>query len=124
MKKVLIITYYWPPGSGPGVQRFLKFSKYLHEFGWDPIILTVENGSYPSTDTSLIKDILDDLKVFKTKTFEPFHLYNILKGKKGKSIGVGDSRYAGAKVGFKGLPCLLEQIILFQMLEKDGKNTL
>ncbi len=89
MKKVLIITYYWPPGSGPGVQRFLKFSKYLREFGWEPIILTVENGSYPSIDTSLLKDILEGLKVFKTKSYEPFHWYNILKGKKGKSTGVG-----------------------------------
>ena len=89
MKKVLIITYYWPPGSGPGVQRFLKFSKYLREFGWEPIILTVENGSYPSLDASLAKDIPEDLKIFKTKTFEPFQWYNILKGKKGKSTGVG-----------------------------------
>ena len=56
MKKVLIVTYYWPPGSGPGVQRFLKFSKYLREYGWEPIILTVENGSYPSTDASLVKE--------------------------------------------------------------------
>lgn len=89
MKKVLIITYYWPPGSGPGVQRFLKFSKYLQEFGWEPMILTVENGSYPSIDFSLVKDIPEGLKVFKTKTFEPFQWYNILKGKKGKSTGVG-----------------------------------
>lgn len=89
MKKVLIITYYWPPGSGPGVQRFLKFSKYLRDFGWEPVILTVENGSYPSIDESLEKDVPDGLKVFKTKTFEPFQWYNMLKGKKGKSIGVG-----------------------------------
>ena len=89
MKKVLIITYYWPPGSGPGVQRFLKFGKYLREFGWEPIILTVDNGSYPFTDISLEKDIPKGLKVVKTKTFEPFQWYNMLKGKKGKSTGVG-----------------------------------
>ena len=89
MKKVLIITYYWPPGSGPGVQRFLKFSKYLREFGWEPIILTVENGSYPSVDASLEKEVPPNLKVVKTKTFEPFQWYNLLKGKKGKSTGVG-----------------------------------
>lgn len=89
MKKVLIITYYWPPGSGPGVQRFLKFSKYLRDFGWEPIILTVENGSFPSIDSSLEKDIPEGLKVVKTKTFEPFQWYNMLKGKKGKSTGVG-----------------------------------
>jgi glycosyltransferase involved in cell wall biosynthesis len=89
VKKVLIITYYWPPGSGPGVQRFLKFSKYLREFGWEPIILTVENGSYPSVDASLEKEVPPNLKVVKTKTFEPFQWYNLLKGKKGKSTGVG-----------------------------------
>ena len=42
MKKILIITYYWPPSGGPGVQRWLKFSKYLPEFGYDPIIITVD----------------------------------------------------------------------------------
>ena len=42
MNKVLIITYYWPPSGGAGVQRWLKFSKYLPEFGWEPIILTVD----------------------------------------------------------------------------------
>ena len=61
MKKVLIITYYWPPGSGPGVQRFLKFSKYLREFAWEPVILTVDNGSYPSIDQSLEEDIPNGL---------------------------------------------------------------
>ena len=89
MKKVLIISYYWPPGSGPGVQRFLKFSKYLKMFGWEPIILTVEKGSYPSIDFSLLNDIPKDMKIFKTKTFEPFRLYNMLRGKKGKSTTVG-----------------------------------
>ncbi len=58
-------------------------------FCWEPIILTVENGSYPSIDNSLLNDIPKDLKIFKTKTFEPFRLYNILKGKKGKSTTVG-----------------------------------
>ncbi|MFR4039130.1 MAG: hypothetical protein ACLTZT_16245 [Butyricimonas faecalis] len=49
MKKILIITYYWPPAGGPGVQRWLKFSKYLPEFGYDPIIITVdpEKAEYP-----------------------------------------------------------------------------
>ena len=89
MKKVLIVTYYWPPGSGPGVQRFLKFSKYLKYFGWEPIILTVKNGSYPSYDESLEEDVSKDLKVYKTDTFEPYQWYNFLKGKKGKSSSVG-----------------------------------
>ncbi len=88
IRKVLIFTYYWPPAGGPGVQRFLKFSKYLGSFGWEPIIVTPENGSYPYYDESLEKDIPPDLKIHKTKTFDWFRLYNILQGKKGKSVPV------------------------------------
>jgi hypothetical protein len=59
MKKVLIITYYWPPSGGAGVQRWLKFSKYLPQYGWQPVILTVdpEFAAYPVTDDSLSKNI-------------------------------------------------------------------
>ncbi|NNF02676.1 MAG: glycosyltransferase [Bacteroidia bacterium] len=89
MKKVLVITYYWPPGAGPGVQRWLKFCKYLREFDWEPIVLTVKNGSYPSIDKSLINDIPANLEIHKTKAFEPFTLYNILRGKSGNSMSVG-----------------------------------
>jgi len=88
-KKVLIITYYWPPASSPGVYRFLKFARYLREFGWEPIILTVKNGSYPSMDTSLIHQIPPEVKEYKTKTIEPFALFNKFIGKKGKSVQVG-----------------------------------
>lgn len=88
-KKVLIITYYWPPASGPGVQRFLKISKYLNDFGWKPIILTVKNGSYPSFDPSLENEIPEWVEVHKTKTFEPFTIYNRLTGSKGKNLGTG-----------------------------------
>ena len=89
MKKVLIITYYWPPGSGPGVQRFLKFTKYLREFGWEPYILTVRNGAYPSRDESLLKDVPEDVNVYRTKTFEPFGLFNFIKGNKGNTTPMG-----------------------------------
>ena len=89
MKHVLIFAYYWPPASGPGVQRWLKFCKYLPEFGYQPIVITVANGSYPAMDSSLIKEIPEDVEVIKTKTLEPFTLYNFLRGKKGKQLGVG-----------------------------------
>ncbi len=85
-KKVLIFTYYWPPAGGVAVQRFLKFSKFLPEFGWEPIIITVDNGSYPYNDESLLKEIAPSLRVYRTKTFEPFEFYNLLRGKKGKSM--------------------------------------
>ncbi|GAA5085335.1 glycosyltransferase family 4 protein [Chryseobacterium ginsengisoli] len=73
-KKILIITYYWPPAGGPGVQRWLKFAKYLPEFGWKPIIFTPENPSYPLLDESLMKDVPKDLEIVKTKIWEPYQL--------------------------------------------------
>lgn len=88
MKKVLIFTYYWPPAGGVSVQRFLKFTKFLPEFGWQPIIVTVANGSYPYTDESLLKQVDPSVKVYRTKTFEPFEFYNLLRGKKGKALPV------------------------------------
>jgi hypothetical protein len=89
LKKALILTYYWPPGSGPGVQRWLKFCKYLPENGWEPTVITVRNGSYPYSDKTLVNDVPQKMKVIKTDTFEPFAIYNLLRGKKGKSVEVG-----------------------------------
>ena len=81
MKKVLFITYYWPPAGGAGVQRALKFAKYLPQFGWQPIILTVENPDSPVVDETLLKDIPENCKVYKTNALEPFSLYKKLTGK-------------------------------------------
>lgn len=80
MRKVLIITYYWPPAGGPGVQRVLKFAKYLPEFGWEPVILTVKNGEYPAVDESLLNDVPPGIKVYKTKSVEPFSVYKRFTG--------------------------------------------
>jgi len=84
MKKILIITYYWPPSGGAGVQRWLKFSKYLPEFGCTPVILTVDenHASYAQLDHSLVEEITPDLQVYKTRTFEPYNLYRRLTGKR------------------------------------------
>ncbi|WP_027379673.1 glycosyltransferase family 4 protein [Chryseobacterium daeguense] len=73
-KKILIITYYWPPAGGPGVQRWLKFAKYLPEFGWKPVIFTPENPSYPLVDESLLKDVPENIEIVKTKIWEPYQL--------------------------------------------------
>jgi glycosyltransferase involved in cell wall biosynthesis len=83
VKNLLIITYYWPPAGGAGVQRWLKFSKYLPEFGWNPIILTVDpdQGSYPQRDESLLKEVRDEVEVFRTHSFEPLQLYAKAVGK-------------------------------------------
>jgi len=84
MKQVLIITYYWPPSGGAGVQRWLKFAKYLPEFGWQPIILTVDPAyaSYPQRDESLSKEVGPDCLVYTTKSFELYNIYKLVSGKK------------------------------------------
>ena len=71
-KKVLLITYYWPPSGGAGVQRTLKFVKFLPEFGIESIVLTIDEkvAAYPFIDHSLLKDISPDLKVVKTQDLE------------------------------------------------------
>jgi hypothetical protein len=79
--KVLIISYYFPPSGGPGVQRVLKFVKYLPEFGWEPIVLTVKDGDFPARDESLMNEIPEGTKVFRTHIFEPYDYYRRLTGK-------------------------------------------
>ncbi len=76
--KVLIITYYWPPSGGAGVQRWLKFAKYLPSSGWIPVVLTVdpEYAAYPYMDESLYGEIPIDLEVFRTKAVNYFALYS------------------------------------------------
>lgn len=83
-RKVIVVTYYWPPGGGAGVQRWLKFSKYMPQFGLQPLIVTVdpEKATYPVRDESLLADVHPDLTVIKTKTLEPYGLYKNLTGKK------------------------------------------
>ncbi len=83
MKKVLIITYYWPPSGGAGVQRWLKFTKYLPKHGWMPIVYTPSNPEFPVEDESLLKDIpKSDLVVIKNTIWEPYKLYKLFTGKK------------------------------------------
>ena len=81
-KKVLIVTYYWPPSGGPGMQRVLKFVKYLPSLGWTPIILTVKNGEYPAIDETLLKEIPKECKVYSTKTIEFFNFFKKITGRK------------------------------------------
>tara|TARA_B100000902_G_scaffold33428_2_gene40094 strand:- start:10649 stop:11914 length:1266 start_codon:yes stop_codon:yes gene_type:complete len=81
MKKVLIITYYWPPNGGSGVQRWLKFAKYLPQNGWRPIIYTPENPSFDVPDDSLMNDIDSNIDVWKTQIWEPYNLKDWIFGK-------------------------------------------
>ena len=78
-KKVLVITYYWPPSSGIAVQRVIKFCKYLVTYNWEPIVLTVEGGNYPHIDNKWQEDVSHISKVFRASSIEPHFLYNKLK---------------------------------------------
>lgn len=81
-KKVLIITYYWPPSGGGGVQRWLKFTKYLSEFGWDPVVFTPENPAFDQKDESLLKEISSSVEVLHFPIWEPYGIFKKLSGKK------------------------------------------
>ena len=87
-KKVLIITYYWPPAGGSGVQRWLKFSKYLRDFEIEPVIYTIDNPSYPILDKSSESEIPKDLEILKQAIFEPNSLLSIF-GSKSKRESAG-----------------------------------
>ena len=93
-KKVLIITYYWPPSGGAGVQRWLKFSKYLPDFGWQPIIYTPENPYFQLKDYSLLKDVHPSIRVIKRKIWEPYKLASLFFGTKKEKINTGNLDHA------------------------------
>lgn len=84
MKKILIITYYWPPSSGSGVQRWLKFSKYLINYGWKPIIVTPQNPYKELSDNGLENNISNKIDVIKFPIWEPYSLKDYLFGKSKK----------------------------------------
>jgi glycosyltransferase involved in cell wall biosynthesis len=86
-KKALIITYYWPPAGGSGVQRWLKFVKYFRDFGVEPVVYTVENPNYPILDESLAKDIPEDIEILKQSIWEPNNLFAFFGKKKTESAG-------------------------------------
>lgn len=89
-KKVLILTYYWPPSGGAGVQRWLKFTKYMREFGYEPLVYTAADPEYPSLDESLSADIPENLTVLRTRVREPYKLYKwFTLQKKGHRINAG-----------------------------------
>jgi glycosyltransferase involved in cell wall biosynthesis len=88
-KKLLIITYYWPPAGGPGVQRWLKFVKYLPKFGIQPIVYIPENPTYPILDEGLQTDVSDKAIIIKNKIFEPYQIAGFFSKNKTKKISSG-----------------------------------
>lgn len=94
--KILIITYYWPPSGGSGVQRWLKFVKYLSSFGWQPVVLTVDEkkASYPQIDKSLEKEAPASVPVIRTDSFEILNLYKKVSTEKNIPFGnLTDKKY-------------------------------
>ncbi|MCF8233226.1 MAG: glycosyltransferase family 4 protein [Bacteroidales bacterium] len=90
MKKVLVITYYWPPSGGAGVQRWLKFIKYLRDFGWEPVVYTPENPEAPVIDHSLEKDVPENIEVIRRPIWEPYSAYKRFIGQnKDERINAG-----------------------------------
>lgn len=88
-KKVLIICYYWPPAGGPGVQRWLKFTKYLPQFDIEPIVYVPENPNYPIVDTSMIDEVPSGVTIIKQPIKEPYRFANLLSRKQTKTISSG-----------------------------------
>lgn len=89
MKKVLIITYYWPPAGGPGVQRWLKFVKYLPEYGIEPIVYIPKNPTYPLIDEELQKDVSYNTTILKNNIIEPYGWASVFSKKNTKKISSG-----------------------------------
>mgnify|MGYP006136840235 CR=1 FL=1 len=85
MKRVLIISYYWPPAGGISVIRPLKLAKYIGQLGWEPVICTAENPHYPFIDENAINDIPEGLEIIKVPIIEPYEFYKRLTGQNQKS---------------------------------------
>ncbi len=114
MRRVLIITYYWPPSGGSGVQRWVKFSKYLPQTGWQPVIYTPLNPELTSVDPTLDGDVPEDAEIIRRPIFEPYGIYRKLlrlfgkgnrggagKGSRKKDLS-GEGNRPGAEDSRKG----------------------
>jgi len=106
MKKVLIITYYWPPAGGPGVQRWLKFVKYLPEFNIKPIVYCPKNPAYPTIDYSLYRDQSDELTILKHPISEPVKILN-------KFFRVKINNYSKGNIPKVNKQSLLDRLLIF-----------
>ncbi len=123
--RLLVITYYWPPSGGAGVQRSLKFVKYLPAFGVEPTVITVNasQGAYPVLDESLMAEVPAEVPVLRTNTSEPFDSYKKLTGRRqiphggfanklsGVGRGAGQHRIEGVALG-KKLGALAQHVLI------------
>lgn len=88
-QRVVIVTYYWPPAGGPGVQRWLLFAKYLRNYGITPIVIIPKNPTYPITDTSLCEEVHEDIQIISIPIFEPYRFANFFSKKETQTISKG-----------------------------------
>ena len=105
MKRVLVISYYWPPAGGSGVQRWVKFAKYLPSEGWQPVVYTPENPELSSVDETLLVDIPAEAEIIRRPITEPYGIYRRLMGSKASTdmqTLIGGSRGAGARAAGGG----------------------
>jgi hypothetical protein len=101
-QKVLIVSYYWPPSGGSGVQRWLKFVKYLPAFGWTPHVYTPENPSFEIRDDTLLRDVPREAVVIRKPIWEPYHLFKAISKLTGtKPVRQIDMVSAGKKNTFQ-----------------------
>ena len=98
MKRVLVITYYWPPEGGSGVQRWVKFSKYLRSFGWEPVVYTPSNPERGRQDPALAAELPEGLEVLRTPIREPYAIYRKLTG--GASTQITELSSPGGRKSF------------------------
>jgi hypothetical protein len=101
MKNLLIICYYFPPAGGAGVQRILKYTKYLQDYGWMPHILTVTPESHEVKDETFMAEIPENTIIHHSKIFEPYDIYRMLTGNKNKYIDVNSIKKTGRKKSAK-----------------------
>ena len=97
---MLIIAYYWPPSGGSGVQRWLKFVKYLPGFGWTPYVFTPENPSFAVRDESLLKDVPPEAEVIKFPIWEPYGAFNKVSSAVGEAKSAGQTLVYGKEKTF------------------------
>ncbi len=105
MKKVLIVTYYWPPAGGPGVQRWLSFIKYLPQFGIEPILYIPKDPYYPIKDNSLINKVPEGVTIYRNAIWEPYKLASFFSARKTSRISSGIIK--------SNDPSLLERFLLW-----------
>ena len=98
MKRVLLVSYVFPPGAGAGVQRAVKFAKYLPRWGWEPVILTANPHSVPMKDPSLLDDLPRDIPIVRTPTFEP-------------KVGEAGAGPKGVRGGARGLKVMIRDLL-------------